>query len=82
MIDIDEKFAHPEHELFIFSVLLARFDMAKFFCFRSQVILIFLLISIVFFIFFIVISRLEFNMRVRGRHQDPEGLRVTVRGRG
>ncbi len=29
---MDNKFSNPEHELFLFNVLLGRFEMAKIFC--------------------------------------------------
>jgi hypothetical protein len=37
LIDIDDKFENPEHELFMLSILLGRFEMAKLFCFNGHV---------------------------------------------
>ena len=39
IIDMESTFEDPEHELFMLSVLLGRFEMAKIFCFNGRVIL-------------------------------------------
>ncbi len=39
IIDMESTFDNPEHELFMLSVLLGRFEMAKIFCFNGRVIL-------------------------------------------
>jgi len=36
-VDTDKKFENPEHELFIYSILLCRFEMAKLFCLKGKV---------------------------------------------
>ena len=38
IIDMESTFENPEHELFLLSVLLGRFEMAKIFCFNGRVI--------------------------------------------
>jgi hypothetical protein len=39
--DVEQKFENPEHELFMYSILLCRFEMAKLFCLKGKVKVIF-----------------------------------------
>ena len=37
IFNADEKFEYPEHEMFIYSLLLGQFGMAKLFCLQGEV---------------------------------------------